>query len=133
MVYSNPVKRVAIGASGGKGNLFKIVFQFLCFDSCLVVGKKRKDLDIIKSGEDFRIATTTKTPEQGTCERRGYISSRLRKLQEKTLSPITSRQIVMFACLDYIMKCRNGVKLVFCWMDSTVVCLRWVLEEREEA
>ncbi|CAN7000456.1 unnamed protein product [Brassica rapa subsp. trilocularis] len=129
MVYSNPVKRVAIGASGGKGNLFKIVFQFLCFDSCLVVGKKRKDLsffehdakifhleilDIIKSGEDFRIATTTKMLEQGTCERCGYISSQLRKLQEKTLSLITSRQIVMFACLDYTMKCRNGVKLVFC-------------------
>ncbi|KAL0707238.1 hypothetical protein Bca4012_073664 [Brassica carinata] len=72
-------------------------------------------------------------PEQGTCERRGYISSQLRKLQEKTLSLITSRQIVMFACLDYTMKCRNGVKLVFCWMDSTVVCLRWVSEEREEA
>uniref|UniRef100_A0A1J3CZ87 Cytoplasmic tRNA 2-thiolation protein 1 n=1 Tax=Noccaea caerulescens TaxID=107243 RepID=A0A1J3CZ87_NOCCA len=32
-------------------------------------------LDIIKSGEDFRIATTTKMPEQGTCERCGYISS----------------------------------------------------------
>lgn len=32
-------------------------------------------LDIIKSGEDFRISTTTKMPEQGTCERCGYISS----------------------------------------------------------
>uniref|UniRef100_A0A803LIN7 Cytoplasmic tRNA 2-thiolation protein 1 n=1 Tax=Chenopodium quinoa TaxID=63459 RepID=A0A803LIN7_CHEQI len=32
-------------------------------------------LDIIKSGERFRIATSTKMPEQGICERCGYISS----------------------------------------------------------
>ncbi|AEE35805.1 2-thiocytidine tRNA biosynthesis protein, TtcA [Arabidopsis thaliana] len=37
--------------------------------------RPRAILDIIKSGEDFRIATTTKMPEQGTCERCGYISS----------------------------------------------------------
>ncbi|KAG5542831.1 hypothetical protein RHGRI_015810 [Rhododendron griersonianum] len=35
----------------------------------------RAILDIIKSGEDFRISTSTKMPEQGTCERCGYISS----------------------------------------------------------
>ncbi|KAI3710847.1 hypothetical protein L2E82_40641 [Cichorium intybus] len=37
--------------------------------------RPRAILDIIKSGEDFRIATTTKMPEQGTCQRCGYISS----------------------------------------------------------
>ncbi|GKV47455.1 hypothetical protein SLEP1_g54358 [Rubroshorea leprosula] len=31
-------------------------------------------LDIIKSREDFRISSSTKMPEQGTCERCGYIS-----------------------------------------------------------
>ncbi|KAH0847890.1 hypothetical protein HID58_091682, partial [Brassica napus] len=127
MVYSNPVKRVAIGASGGKGKKRKDL-SFFEHDA-KIFHLLREILDIIKSGEDFRIATTTKMLEQGTCERCGYISSQLRKLQEKTLSLITSRQIVMFACLDYTMKCRNGVKL----MDSTVVCLRWVSEEREEA
>ncbi|KAK7351946.1 hypothetical protein VNO77_11736 [Canavalia gladiata] len=37
--------------------------------------RPRAILDIIKSGENFRISTTTKMPEQGTCERCGYISS----------------------------------------------------------
>ncbi|EYU36819.1 hypothetical protein MIMGU_mgv1a009088mg [Erythranthe guttata] len=37
--------------------------------------RPRAILDIIKSGEDFRISTTTKMPEQGNCERCGYISS----------------------------------------------------------
>ncbi|KAJ4830383.1 nucleotidyltransferase [Turnera subulata] len=37
--------------------------------------RPRAILDIIKSGEDFRIATTTKMPEQGNCARCGYISS----------------------------------------------------------
>ncbi|XP_018434067.2 cytoplasmic tRNA 2-thiolation protein 1 [Raphanus sativus] len=37
--------------------------------------RPRAILDIIESGEDFRIATSTKMPEQGTCERCGYISS----------------------------------------------------------
>ncbi|KAF7142051.1 hypothetical protein RHSIM_Rhsim06G0009600 [Rhododendron simsii] len=37
--------------------------------------RPRAILDIIKSGEDFRISTSTKMPEQGTCERCGYISS----------------------------------------------------------
>ncbi|KAK7310553.1 hypothetical protein RJT34_08126 [Clitoria ternatea] len=32
-------------------------------------------LDIIKSGENFRISNSTKMPEQGTCQRCGYISS----------------------------------------------------------
>lgn len=37
--------------------------------------RPRAILDIIKSGENFRISTTAKMPEQGTCERCGYISS----------------------------------------------------------
>ncbi|CAM0943969.1 unnamed protein product [Alopecurus aequalis] len=37
--------------------------------------RPRAILDIITSGENFRISTTTKMPEQGTCERCGYISS----------------------------------------------------------
>ncbi|XP_019264612.1 PREDICTED: cytoplasmic tRNA 2-thiolation protein 1 isoform X1 [Nicotiana attenuata] len=37
--------------------------------------RPRAILDIIKSGEDFRISTSTKMPEQGNCERCGYISS----------------------------------------------------------
>lgn len=32
-------------------------------------------LDIIRSAEQFRISITTKMPEQGTCDRCGYISS----------------------------------------------------------
>ncbi|KAK3032787.1 hypothetical protein RJ639_035890 [Escallonia herrerae] len=39
--------------------------------------RPRAILDIIKSGEDFRIAISTKMPEQGTCERCGYISSQV--------------------------------------------------------
>ncbi|KAG6478549.1 hypothetical protein ZIOFF_061992 [Zingiber officinale] len=37
--------------------------------------RPRAILDIIRSGENFRIATSTKLPEQGICERCGYISS----------------------------------------------------------
>jgi cytoplasmic tRNA 2-thiolation protein 1 len=37
--------------------------------------RPRAILDIIKSGESFRYALTTKMPEQGTCEKCGYISS----------------------------------------------------------
>lgn len=37
--------------------------------------RPRAILDIIKSGEDFRISRHTKMPEQGNCERCGYISS----------------------------------------------------------
>ncbi|KAL6561007.1 cytosolic thiouridylase subunit Ctu1 [Orobanche gracilis] len=39
--------------------------------------RPRAILDIIKSGENFRISTTTKMSEQGTCERCGYISSQI--------------------------------------------------------
>ncbi|KAH0648320.1 hypothetical protein KY285_033568 [Solanum tuberosum] len=39
------------------------------------IARPRAILDIIKSGEDFRISTSTKMPEQGICERCGYISS----------------------------------------------------------
>lgn len=37
--------------------------------------RPRSILDIIKSGEDFRISVDVKMPEQGVCERCGYISS----------------------------------------------------------
>uniref|UniRef100_A0A1D1YQ99 Cytoplasmic tRNA 2-thiolation protein 1 n=1 Tax=Anthurium amnicola TaxID=1678845 RepID=A0A1D1YQ99_9ARAE len=37
--------------------------------------RPRAILDIIRSGENFRISGSTKLPEQGTCERCGYISS----------------------------------------------------------
>uniref|UniRef100_A0ACD5Z5L2 Uncharacterized protein n=1 Tax=Avena sativa TaxID=4498 RepID=A0ACD5Z5L2_AVESA len=37
--------------------------------------RPRAILDIITSGENFRISTTTRMPEQGTCERCGYICS----------------------------------------------------------
>ncbi|XP_073023822.1 cytoplasmic tRNA 2-thiolation protein 1 isoform X3 [Primulina eburnea] len=37
--------------------------------------RPRAILDIIKSGEDFRISTSTKMPGQGNCEKCGYISS----------------------------------------------------------
>nr|GEV34940.1 cytoplasmic tRNA 2-thiolation protein 1 isoform X2 [Tanacetum cinerariifolium] len=37
--------------------------------------RPRAILDIIKFGEDFRIATSTKMPKQGTCQRCSYISS----------------------------------------------------------
>ncbi|KAL5564609.1 hypothetical protein UlMin_027773, partial [Ulmus minor] len=37
--------------------------------------RPRAILDIIRSGEDFRISFFTKMPEQGVCERCGYISS----------------------------------------------------------
>ncbi|CAN6480839.1 unnamed protein product [Victoria cruziana] len=37
--------------------------------------RPRAILDIIRSGENFRISTSTKMPEQGVCERCGYISS----------------------------------------------------------
>ncbi|ONK61281.1 uncharacterized protein A4U43_C08F28070 [Asparagus officinalis] len=37
--------------------------------------RPRAILDIIRSGENFRISTSTKMPEQGTCMRCGYISS----------------------------------------------------------
>ncbi|KAK6256961.1 hypothetical protein QUC31_000420 [Theobroma cacao] len=39
--------------------------------------RPRAILDIITSGENFRISTSTKMPEQGTCERCGYISSQV--------------------------------------------------------
>ena len=40
----------------------------------LVHCRPRAILDIITSGENFRISTSAKMPEQGTCERCGYIS-----------------------------------------------------------
>ncbi|XP_044947761.1 cytoplasmic tRNA 2-thiolation protein 1 isoform X2 [Hordeum vulgare subsp. vulgare] len=42
--------------------------------------RPRAILDIITSGENFRISTTTRMPEQGTCERCGYISSQMKIL-----------------------------------------------------
>ncbi|KAH9287756.1 hypothetical protein KI387_031873, partial [Taxus chinensis] len=37
--------------------------------------RPRAILDIIRSGENFSISSSTKLPEQGVCERCGYISS----------------------------------------------------------
>ena len=39
--------------------------------------RPRAILDIIKSGENFRISTTRRMPKQGMCERCGYISSQV--------------------------------------------------------
>ncbi|XP_050884506.1 cytoplasmic tRNA 2-thiolation protein 1 [Lathyrus oleraceus] len=50
--------------------------------------RPRAILDIIKSGENFRISTTTKMHEQGTCERCGYISS-----QVFSTSPLLSHMV----------------------------------------
>lgn len=50
-------------------SLSLLYYEHLC--------RPRAILDIIKSGEDFRISTSTKMPEQGTCERCGYISSQV--------------------------------------------------------
>ncbi|KAF3589929.1 hypothetical protein F2Q69_00031101 [Brassica cretica] len=94
--------------------------------------RPREILDTIKSGEDFRIATTTKMPEQGTCERRGYISSQLRKLQEKTLSYHIKADcnVCLFGLHNEMQKwCKACVLLD----GLNRVCLRWVSEEREEA
>ncbi|KAG6526545.1 hypothetical protein ZIOFF_016535 [Zingiber officinale] len=41
--------------------------------------RPRSILDIIRSGENFRIATCTKLPEQGICERCSYMSSQVLK------------------------------------------------------
>lgn len=59
--------------------------------------RPRAILDIIKSGENFRISTSTKMPEQGTCERCGYISSQVRLaiLNSKPKAPISSFEIVI--------------------------------------
>ncbi|KAJ8526646.1 hypothetical protein K7X08_029123 [Anisodus acutangulus] len=63
---------------------FKYTYEKeISFCGCFVLDKQlsnhddrpRAILDIIKSGEDFRISTSTKMPEQGICERCGYISS----------------------------------------------------------
>eukprot|EP00249_Psilotum_nudum_P012694 c23926_g2_i3 orf=215-1108(+) len=42
--------------------------------------RPRAILDVIKSGEDFRIGPAVKMPEQGVCERCGYISSQVIQL-----------------------------------------------------
>ena len=49
------------------GNRIKILYGCWCRPTTI--------LNITKWGEDFRISTTTKILEQGTCERSGYISS----------------------------------------------------------
>nr|KAJ0217931.1 hypothetical protein LSAT_V11C300104250 [Lactuca sativa] len=54
---------------------FKYTYEKEIFIKDLERIRPRAILDIIKSGEDFRIATSTKMPEQGTCQRCGYISS----------------------------------------------------------
>lgn len=42
-----------------------------------MICRPRAILDIIKSGESFRISIDVKMPEQGVCERCGYISSQV--------------------------------------------------------
>lgn len=61
--------------------------------------RPRAILDIIKSGEDFRIATSTKMPEQGTCERCGYISSQVGSMDTFT----RDRLDVAHFLLSYLM------------------------------
>jgi hypothetical protein len=119
--------------------------------------RPRAILDIIKSGENFRISTTTKMPEQGTCERCGYISSQVFSsilrhfwfiwaqwiciLMGLSFSPnvlyclflhwFHSRVIwTTTAVTQYnkLFMCRNGVNLVFCLMDWIEVCLNWELD-----
>lgn len=76
------------GASGITGMSFwKDVVHVFWFNDLMVHNcRPRAILDVIKSGEDFRISTSTKMPEQGTCERCGYISSQVKYflLQSKT-------------------------------------------------
>jgi hypothetical protein len=65
--------------------------------------RPRAILDIIKSGESFRYALTTKMPEQGTCEKCGYISS----------------QVVWFLTIKHFFKNLVPVKIHFavaCWV-----------------
>lgn len=60
-------------------SLFSGSFSYILINKNVVKYfiRPRAILDIIKSGESFRIATSTKMPEQGTCERCGYISSQV--------------------------------------------------------
>ncbi|XP_054779977.1 cytoplasmic tRNA 2-thiolation protein 1 isoform X1 [Prosopis cineraria] len=57
--------------------------------------RPRAILDIIKSGENFRISTTTKMPEQGTCERCGYISSQREVLQALSFPPASCLEVLL--------------------------------------
>jgi hypothetical protein len=66
--------------SGCLLNPFMFIYLFVYYNidiHHLNAYRPRAILDIIKSGENFRISTTTKMPEQGTCERCGYISSQV--------------------------------------------------------
>uniref|UniRef100_A0A1D1XLE3 Cytoplasmic tRNA 2-thiolation protein 1 n=1 Tax=Anthurium amnicola TaxID=1678845 RepID=A0A1D1XLE3_9ARAE len=56
--------------------------------------RPRAILDIIRSGENFRISGSTKLPEQGTCERCGYISSQVFVCLQKLPTPTCT-----WACL----------------------------------
>jgi cytoplasmic tRNA 2-thiolation protein 1 len=56
---------------------FFFVFVVIPLLTASLICRPRAILDIIKSGENFRISTTTKMPEQGMCERCGYISSQV--------------------------------------------------------
>ena len=54
--------------------------------------RPRAILDIIRSGEDFRISFFTKMPEQGTCERCGYILSQVSSPQLLPTTTILSKR-----------------------------------------
>lgn len=80
------------GASGMSFWKDDVVHVFWFNDLMVHNCRPRAILDIIKSGEDFRISTSTKMPEQGTCERCGYISSQVKYilLQSKTSQILVS-------------------------------------------
>ena len=69
---------VSHGLSDSASSCFcEIPLDALNYFHWLVHCRPRAILDIITSGENFRISTSAKMPEQGTCERCGYISSQV--------------------------------------------------------
>ncbi|MQL85033.1 hypothetical protein Taro_017542 [Colocasia esculenta] len=71
--------------------------------------RPRAILDIIRSGENFRISSSTKMPEQGTCERCGYISS------QKFLDVVNDK--VVKVGKDFMNKSRAVIK----WCKACVL------------
>ncbi|GMN58966.1 hypothetical protein TIFTF001_028067 [Ficus carica] len=83
-LFSKCISRFCSGVHQGFGK--NKVVSSLTIRNC-GLQKPRAILDIIKSGEDFRISTSTKMPEQGTCERCGYISSQAIDRATKVIIP----------------------------------------------
>ena len=79
--------------------------------------RPRAILDIIRSGESFRIANSTKMPEQGTCERCGYISS-----QVKCASSLWSKTSIAYT-FSSSTSLTSGPKIVL-GLKQTHFCLR---------